>query len=74
MPADLTALAKKNGGKYPAMRVMSYDTGRGWGGAHGSKDMPVWGPLFISLRGEGRSTVAQRISNLNRYIESLQAK
>ena len=73
MPADLTALAKKNGGKYPAMRVMSSIQG-GAGGAHGSKDMPVWGPLFLSVSGGRESTVAQRITNLNGYIESLQAK
>jgi len=42
--------------------------------AHGSKDMPVWGPLFRSVSGGHESEVQQRIANLTKYIESLQAK
>jgi mono/diheme cytochrome c family protein len=72
-PADLTALARNNGGKYPAMRVMSAIQG-GTQSAHGSKEMPVWGPILMSVSNDRQSVVAQRISNLNGYIESLQAK
>ena len=43
--------------------------------AHGTKDMPIWGPLLGSISG-GTSApqTAQRIYNLNQYIEGLQAK
>lgn len=73
-PPDLTVLAKNNGGKYPAMRVVSVIRGEEALPAHGSKDMPVWGKLFWSMSGGHESQVQQRVSNLNNYIESLQKK
>jgi len=73
-PADLTALAAKNGGKYPSMRVMSVIRGDSGYAAHGSKEMPVWGPLFRSISGGHDAEVGQRITNLTKYIETLQTK
>jgi mono/diheme cytochrome c family protein len=73
-PTDLTQLAKAHGGKYPADMVAStlkFGTGPA---AHGSADMPVWGPLFQSLDKFHDGVVQQRISNLVSYIGSLQAK
>ncbi|MFI5103599.1 MAG: c-type cytochrome [Terriglobales bacterium] len=73
-PTDLTTLAQKSGGKYPALKVAAVLRGEEVLSAHGSKDMPVWGNLFWHLS-EGRgSEVQQRISNLNQYVESLQKK
>jgi mono/diheme cytochrome c family protein len=71
---DLTTLAQKNGGKYPAMRVSTVLRGEQMMPSHGSKDMPVWGDLFWHLSGGRGSEVQQRIANLNTYIESLQKK
>ncbi len=74
---DLTLLAKKNGGKYPTAHVVSVLEFGTSTHAHGSKDMPVWGPLFKTLHPGAPMSSAksmQRISNLNNYIESLQAK
>jgi mono/diheme cytochrome c family protein len=73
-PIDLTTLAQKNGGKYPAMHVSSVVRGEADLPAHGSKDMPVWGPLFFRLSQGHEAEVQQRIANLNEYIESIQAK
>ncbi|MFZ0136544.1 MAG: cytochrome c [Candidatus Sulfotelmatobacter sp.] len=73
-PADLTLLSKNNGGKYPAMKVSSILRGTSDLAAHGSKDMPVWGPLFRSMSSGHESEVQQRVSNLTQYIETLQAK
>jgi hypothetical protein len=42
--------------------------------AHGSREMPVWGALFWSVSGGHESEVQQRVVNLTKYIESLQAK
>jgi mono/diheme cytochrome c family protein len=42
-PADLTQLAKKNGGKFPTQRVRDYIDGTKEVASHGSRDMPVWG-------------------------------
>jgi mono/diheme cytochrome c family protein len=71
---DLTTLAQKNGGKYPAMHVSSVLRGDAELAAHGSKDMPVWGPLFRNLSQGHDAEVQQRIANINTYIESLQKK
>lgn len=73
-PTDLTTLAQKNGGKYPALHVTSVIRGEGNLPAHGSKDMPVWGPLFWHLSQGHEGEVQQRVSNLDHYIESLQVK
>jgi mono/diheme cytochrome c family protein len=73
-PPDLTTLAQKNGGAYPAMKVAAVLRGEEVMAAHGSKDMPVWGNLFWHLSGGRASEVQQRVANLNTYIESLQKK
>ena len=73
-PADLTMLAKSNGGKYPSMKVTSALSGTAELAAHGNKDMPVWGPIFFRMSGGSSAQEQQRIANLNHYIESLQAK
>ncbi|HUI52680.1 MAG TPA: cytochrome c [Terriglobales bacterium] len=73
-PTDLTQLAKTHGGKYPDSSVAATLKFGNGPGAHGSADMPVWGPLFQSLDKYHDSAVQQRISNLVKYIETLQAK
>jgi mono/diheme cytochrome c family protein len=74
-PTDLTQLAKKNGGKYPSNQVAAVlKFGNGTAGSHGSKDMPVWGPLLRSLDKYHDDIVQQRVANIVNYIETLQAK
>ena len=74
-PADLTTLAKRSeGGKYPRDHVANLlREGKG-ASAHGSSDMPTWGPLFKSLEPNHDIVVQQRIKNLNDYLASLQEK
>jgi len=71
-PADLTALAQKSGGKFPSARVTHIIEGADEIRAHGSSDMPLWGPVFHSLTPGNDAIVKLRISNLAKYIESLQ--
>src|ERR1700686_4922565 len=71
-PTDLTLLAKKDGGKYPATHVAAVIRGQATTPSHGSQDMPVWGPLFSSISQGHEGQVQQRITNLVTYIESLQ--
>ena len=61
-PADLTQLTKKNNGKFPADAVVA---------AHGTRDMPTWGPVFKSIEGNASEL---RLKNLVDYVESIQAK
>jgi mono/diheme cytochrome c family protein len=73
-PTDLTLLSKNNGGKYPALKVTSAIRNESDLPAHGSKEMPVWGSLFWSMSRGHEGEVQQRVANLTKYIESLQAK
>ena len=73
-PSDLSVLAQKNGGKYPASHVSAVIKGQASTPSHGSQDMPVWGPLFSSISQGHEGQVQQRITNLVSYIETLQAK
>lgn len=74
LPADLTGLAKRNGGKYPADKVTSILRGQTNLIPHGDQEMPVWGPVFWKMSGGHEEVVQQRIANLNRYLETLQVK
>jgi mono/diheme cytochrome c family protein len=73
-PADLTMLAKKNGGKFPDARVTAVLRGQASVAAHGSQEMPVWGPIFWHMSQGHPVEVQQRIANLSSYIKSLQGK
>lgn len=71
---DLTALAKRHDGKFPREYVEStLRFGPGFS-AHGSAEMPVWGPVFQYLENYNEAAVRQRIKNLCDYIESIQEK
>jgi mono/diheme cytochrome c family protein len=73
-PADLTMLAQKNGGKFPSNHVATVIRGEANLPAHGNKDMPVWGPIFWKMSSGHEAEVMQRITNLTKYVESLQEK
>lgn len=68
-PADLTTLSARNKGDFPEVRVRRYIEGLDELAAHGTRDMPVWGPLFRDLN---RDTAALRIEALAGYLKSLQ--
>lgn len=75
---DLTTLAQRHNGKYPSAYVSTVlQFGVQGKAAHGSKEMPVWGPVFqamVSPASSSTSSETMRIYNLNRYIETLQVK
>ena len=74
-PADLTQLARRNGGKFPELRVFGAIHGdENMPTAHGSKDMPVWGNVFQSMSRDNGAGMQMRVANLTAYIKSLQAK
>ena len=71
---NLTTLSVKNGGTFPAAHVAAVIQGDAMTPAHGSKDMPVWGPIFHSMGGHSLAQVQLRIRNLTNYLESIQIK
>jgi mono/diheme cytochrome c family protein len=72
-PADLTQLTRKNNGNFPELHVMNFITGDEATAAHGSRDMPVWGPLFRSLSPNDQGVVKLRVNALMEYLKTLQA-
>jgi mono/diheme cytochrome c family protein len=72
-PSDLTMLAKKNSGEFPDDKVKTV-LRNGVSPAHGSADMPVWGPVFSAVSQNTPQIVTLRISNLTDFIQSMQAK
>jgi hypothetical protein len=70
----LTQLAAKNGGKFPENHVSETIKGDSGTPGHGSKDMPVWGPIFGAMETQNNGVAQLRIRNLTNYIASLQHK
>jgi mono/diheme cytochrome c family protein len=71
-PPDLTTLGKRHGGKFPYEYVSSVLRFGPGISAHGSADMPTWGPIFNFLDKYNERSVEQRIKNLTGYLASLQ--
>ena len=72
-PADLTVMAKSNGGKFPTGKIIGTLVESNTLG-HGSKEMPVWGPLLFSVSRDDAGLKELRARNIAGYIETLQAK
>jgi mono/diheme cytochrome c family protein len=79
-PADLTQIAKSNGGIFPSKKVAEIIDGRASVAAHGARDMPVWGDRYrvVTEAGESAAEVEKRaraqISALVEYLETIQEK
>ena len=72
-PADLTSIAKRNGGTFPRDRIVQYvANGDSTIPAHGSKEMPIWGPNFAALALGANQPVNERIDAVVAYIRSIQ--
>jgi mono/diheme cytochrome c family protein len=70
--ANLTEIAKRNGGQFPFERVARRIEGTEPGTvAHGTKEMPIWGPLFSQVTTD-QDFGRVRIHNLAKYIQSIQ--
>jgi mono/diheme cytochrome c family protein len=71
-PPNLTEMAEKSGGKFPDAHVAAVIRGEPDMPAHGSREMPVWGPVFRSVSRGDAGEVHLRVTNLTKYIRSLQ--
>jgi mono/diheme cytochrome c family protein len=72
-PGDLTQLSRKNNGKFPEQRVLATFKGEAGVTAHGSQDMPVWGPIFSNMS-PNLNQGQDRVYALLNYLEEIQAK
>jgi mono/diheme cytochrome c family protein len=74
-PADLTTIGRRNGGTFPKDRIEAFVTigDQAAVPAHGSKTMPVWGPIFSAVD-PSDTAIKTRVLNIVEYVESLQIK
>ena len=72
-PADLTTITKRHG-QFSQMDVENVIRGSNDFLSHGSRDMPIWGPVFDSINSNDKSLVQLRITNLVNYIKSIQVQ
>jgi mono/diheme cytochrome c family protein len=73
-PVDLTVLAHNNGGKFPSMHVAGVLEGGSTIPSHGTRQMPVWGPIFGSMDQGSTQEKTIRINNLTAYLRTIQAQ
>ena len=74
-PANLTEIAKRNGGQFPSELVFKTIDGRQPVRGHGGPDMPVWGDVFKRSRDAGDAErVKAVIQSLVQYLDSIQLR
>jgi len=73
-PPDLTRISARNGGMFPLAKVRQIIAGgEPRSAGHGTRDMPIWGPIFSQVAWD-QDLGRVRVDNLARYLESLQGK
>ena len=73
--ADLTTISKRNRGKFPREEMEKIILGeqKSARSAHGSEQMPVWGPVFRKVENDQDFGLV-RVRRLVEYLMSIQAK
>ena len=70
---DLTKIATRHGGKFDKLSVMRQVSGADKRPvAHGTVEMPMWGPTFASA--QDAKLAELRVRNLANYVETMQQK
>jgi mono/diheme cytochrome c family protein len=71
---DLTRISVRNGGTFPLAQVQRIISGEAnTTGGHGTREMPVWGPVFSQVTRD-QDLGRMRVYNVAKYLESIQAK
>jgi len=83
-PANLTTLAKKNGGVFPEQEVREFIDGTKTAASHGTREMPIWGFAFMNRQSTmggqtsasplSEQEVKQKINRLVDYIKKIQVQ
>ena len=71
-PTDLTALRHQNQGKFPDTHIVAVLQFGPDSPAHQASQMPAWAPIFAKMNRSNPQDKQLRISNLTRYLESIQ--
>lgn len=70
---DLTVMTRNSGAHFPSERVRRTISGDDVLMSHGSREMPVWGPIFHQVEAD-QDFGNVRVQNLVEYLESIQKK
>jgi mono/diheme cytochrome c family protein len=75
-PTNLKALSRNNGGRFPSTHIASVLEFGAANPSHGTAEMPLWGPMLgsVDTATNDANVRSLRISNLSRYLQSLQEK
>ena len=68
---DLTTISQRSGGVFPVARVRKIIIGDELLLGHGSREMPVWGPIFHQIQ-QDRDYGEVRLQNITDYLKSIQ--
>ena len=75
-PSDLTGIASRHGGTFPAGEVAMWIDGRFESASHGSREMPIWGTALRDTEprapGLEQEVVRGKIDVLVDYLRTLQ--
>jgi mono/diheme cytochrome c family protein len=74
-PSDLTRIAERRGGEFPAGEIAKFIDGRTEVISHGTREMPVWGRKFREQLGNdemAEEITRGRIDVLIAYLQSIQ--
>ena len=75
-PADLTQIATRHGGSFPADEITTFIDGRKDVAAHGSREMPVWGDSLARAVNDNDTRerrIERAIQMLVQYLQTLQS-
>lgn len=79
-PSDLTKIAKANNGQFPARKLAEIIDGRAIVGAHGQREMPIWGDRY-RVQTDAREPPSaidrrarEQISAVVEYLRTIQEK
>lgn len=73
-PNDLTVLSRGNHGKFPDAHITAVLQNGSEIRAHGSVEMPVWGPILGKMNQANPQDRMLRVSNLSRFLDNMQVK
>lgn len=74
-PPDLTLIAKRSGGEFPADRVERIVDGRNPLKGHGGPEMPIWGDAFKNAdTGYDDQQAREKVRSIVDYLRTLQVK
>ena len=73
-PTDLSTVAKMNHGVFPGAHIVAVLQFGNEIPAHSGAQMPAWGPILGKMNQSNPQDRLLRISNLSRYLETIQVR